>query len=145
MGQFYGLPRLFERRHLWFKDCFFYFADRVELLYWDRRKIANRSCILTSWYGQKGGLEGLRQKGWTLISMLVIEREGKTRNTHLVVLSQGDNQAITTFYKKGKNSRDIDIRQDALNAYNNNQALMENIRAGIDKSSLASISITANL
>jgi hypothetical protein len=65
--------------------------------------------------------------------MLVIEREGKTRNTHLVVLAQGDNQAITTFYKKGNYSHDIDIKQDALNAYNNNQALMEHIRSGIDK------------
>jgi hypothetical protein len=32
--------------------------------------------------------------------MLVIEREGKTRNTRLIVLAQGDNQAVTTFYKK---------------------------------------------
>jgi hypothetical protein len=46
-------------------------------------------------------LEGLRQKGWKLISMLVIEREGQTRNAHLIILAQGDNQAITTFYKKG--------------------------------------------
>jgi hypothetical protein len=110
-----------------------YFADRVDLLYWDGTKMANISDSLTSWYRRKGGLEGLRQKGWTLISMLVIEREGKTQNTHLVALAQGVNQAITTFYKKVNYSRDIDIRQDALNAYNNNQALMENIRSGIDK------------
>jgi hypothetical protein len=33
--------------------------------------------------------------------MLFIEREGQTRNAHLIVLAQGDNQEITTFYKKG--------------------------------------------
>jgi Mononegavirales RNA dependent RNA polymerase len=75
----------------------------------------------------------LRQKGWTLISMLVIEREGRTRNTQLIVLAQGDNQAITTFYRKGNYSQPSDIRQDAVNAYKNNQALMETIRASIDK------------
>jgi Mononegavirales RNA dependent RNA polymerase len=65
--------------------------------------------------------------------MLVIEREGRTWNTHLIVLAQRDNQAITTFYKKGNYSKDADIKQDALNAYNNNQALMENILSGIYK------------
>jgi Mononegavirales RNA dependent RNA polymerase len=109
MGKFDGTPHLFERAHFFFQDCFVYYANRVDLLHWDRKKMVNSSDILTSWYGQKGGLEGLRQKGWTLISMLVIEREGKTRNTHLMVLAQGDNQAITTFYKKGNYSRDIDI------------------------------------
>jgi len=131
MGQFYGLPRLFERTHLFFQECFVYFADRVDLLAWDGEKIVNVSDILTSWYGQLGGLEGLRQKGWTLVSMLVIEREGKTRNTHLIVLAQGDNQAITTFYKKGNYTDIKDIRADAMNAYQNNQRLMDNLRSGI--------------
>jgi Mononegavirales RNA dependent RNA polymerase len=137
MGKFYGLPRLFKRTHLLFEECFVYFADRVDLLYWDGTKIDNTSDVLSSWYGQKGGLEGLRQKGWTLISTLVIESEGKTRNTQLIVLAQGDNQAITTFYK-GNYSLYTDIRQDALNAYNNNQALIENIQSGIDKLGLIS-------
>jgi hypothetical protein len=132
MGKFYGLPRLFERTHLFFQDCFVYFADRVDLLVWDREKIVNSTDILTSWYGQPGGLEGLRQKGWTLVSMLVTEREGKTRNTHLIMLAQGDNQAITTFYKKGNFSDPVNIRADAMTAYKNNQKLMENIRIEID-------------
>jgi hypothetical protein len=85
-----------------------YFADRVDLLVWDGEKIINSLDILT-WYGQQGGLEGLHQKGWTLVSMLVIEREGRTRNTYLIVLAQGDNQAITTFYKKGNFNDPKDI------------------------------------
>jgi hypothetical protein len=64
--------------------------------------------------------------------MLVIEREGKMRNTHLIVLAQGDNQAITTFYKKGNFSDPVDIRADAMNTYQNNQKLMDNLRTGID-------------
>jgi hypothetical protein len=64
--------------------------------------------------------------------MLVIEREGKMRNTHLIVLAQGDNQAITTFYKKGNFSDPVDIRADTMNTYQNNQKLMDNLRIGID-------------
>jgi len=48
------------------------------------------------------------------------------------VLTQRDNQAITTFYKKGNFSDPVNIRADAMNAYKNNQKLMENIRTGID-------------
>jgi hypothetical protein len=132
MGKFYGLPHLFERTHLFFQECFIYYTVRVDLLIWDGEKIINATDILTSWYGQPGGLEGLRQKGWTLVSMLVIEREGKTRNTRLIVLDQGDNQAITTFYKKGTFSDPVDIRADAMNAYQNNQKLMDNLCTGID-------------
>jgi hypothetical protein len=59
MGKYNGLPRLFERTHLFFQECFVYFADRVDLLVWDREKIVNATDTLTSWYSQPGGLEGL--------------------------------------------------------------------------------------
>lgn len=48
------------------------------------------------WYGQEGGLERLRQKGWTLVNLLIILRDSKIRNTNVTVLAQGDNQVITT-------------------------------------------------
>ncbi len=48
MGKFYGLPRLFERTHLFFHECFIYFVDRVDLLLWDGEKIVNATDILTS-------------------------------------------------------------------------------------------------
>jgi len=59
MGKFYRLPCLFERTHLFFQESFVYFADRVDLLVWDREKIVNATDTLTSWYSQPGGLEGL--------------------------------------------------------------------------------------
>jgi hypothetical protein len=38
---------------------------------------------------------------------------------------------ITTFYKKGNYTDINDIRADAMNAYQNNQRLMDNLRSGI--------------
>jgi hypothetical protein len=46
-------PR-YERTHLFFQECFIYFADQVDLLIWDGEKIVNATDILTSWYGQPG-------------------------------------------------------------------------------------------
>lgn len=47
----------------------------------------------------KGGLEGLRKKGWSVLNILVIERAGRQRNTEIKILAQGDNQVLCTFYK----------------------------------------------
>ena len=48
MGKIYGLPRLLERTHLLYQECLVNFADRVDLLVWDREKIVNATDILTS-------------------------------------------------------------------------------------------------
>jgi hypothetical protein len=81
MGKFYGLPRLFERTHLFFQESFIYYATRADTLHLTDEGIEYRGSVRTCWNGQQGGLEGLRQKGWTLCSMLVVEREGRSRNT----------------------------------------------------------------
>ena len=50
------------------------------------------------WEGQVGGLEGLRQKGWSLISLLVIAREAQKRNIDISTLASGDNQVILAHF-----------------------------------------------
>lgn len=66
--------------------------------------------------------------------MLVIEREANIRNTQIKLLVQGDNQVICTQYKI-KSHRDLDELQrhidDALK--NNNEVIMDRIRAGTQK------------
>lgn len=52
-----------------------------------------------AWNGQPGGLEGVRQKGWTIVGVLCLLREGRKRNTRVHQLAQGDNQVIFTNYK----------------------------------------------
>lgn len=133
MGQCYGLPRLFERTHQFFQDSFVFYASRADTLVIENGELTHSGKIRTSWKGQKGGLEGLRQKGWTLVSMLVLNRECRTRNTRVDMLAQGDNQVITTSYKKGSFTDPQSIRKDAINAARNNQELMENVRAGVRK------------
>lgn len=69
------------------------YRDRPELMKVVNEQVENvdlekRVC----WNGQKGGLEGLRQKGWSVLNLL--ERAGRQRNTEIKILAQGDNQVI---------------------------------------------------
>lgn len=99
MGQFFGLPNLFLRTHEFFEKSLIYYNDRGDLLKYQAGSITNATTTRVSWQGQLGGLEGLRQKGWTVVSLLVIERESKIRNTLTKVLAQGDNQVVCTYYE----------------------------------------------
>ncbi|KAH6941978.1 hypothetical protein HPB50_026275 [Hyalomma asiaticum] len=98
MGQFFGLPNLFTRTHEFFQNSWIYFPDRADqiLLRDDGTPYSPNNQYF--WNGQAGGLEGLRQKGWTLLNLLMILRESKIRNTKVTVLAQGDNQVINTSY-----------------------------------------------
>ena len=58
--------------------------------------VVNKTDAMVVWEGQDGGTDGLRQKGWSIVYPLVIERESKIRNTKVKVLAQGDNQVTCT-------------------------------------------------
>lgn len=61
--------------------------------------LVNRGNFPVCWDGQLGGLECLRQKGWSVVNLLVLMREAKTRNTLVCTFDQGDNQVVCNSYK----------------------------------------------
>lgn len=90
------------------------------------------------WCGQDGGLEGLRQKGWTLVNLLIILRESKIRNTKVTVLAQGDNQVITTHYRLQYNLTHPGLDAALGQLYSNNQAIMNAVLSRTKKLGLTS-------
>ena len=100
MDKFLGFNNLIARTHEFFEKSLFYYSDRPDLMVvsGDRVLSANPD-ELVAWEGQAGGIEGLRQKGWSIISLLMIEREGRKTNAEVGVLAQGDNQVVCTSYK----------------------------------------------
>lgn len=136
MGQFFGFPNLFTRTHEIFKNSAIYYKDRPDLfridpktLVFSPKKEGSRIC----WEGQAGGLEGLRQKGWSILNYLCLERERKLRNTGVQILAQGDNQIIATSYKIPKNISQ-DKRLEKINEIvRNNQIIMDFIKEGTRK------------
>ena len=100
MDKFLGFSNLIARTHEFFEGSLFYYNDRPDLMTVSGNRIVSRSPEeLVAWEGQAGGIEGLRQKGWSIISLLMIEREGRKTNAEVGVLAQGDNQVVCTSYK----------------------------------------------
>lgn len=127
IGKFFGLPYLFP--HEVFEKSFIYYRNRPDLMKVDDRQVLNRyPDKLVCWNGQFGDLEGLRQKGWSVWNLLVIERAGKTKNTEIKILAQGDNQVICTFYKIAESPNDEVIYKHMEDIQENNESIMKEIR-----------------
>lgn len=133
MGQFLGLPDLFTRTHEFFKKSLIYYKDRPDLMRVVNGKVVNATDQIVCWEGQAGGLEGLRQKGWSVVNYLGIERQARIRNTHIKCLAQGDNQIICTFYKVRSSRSPAELTSHLADAKRNNDIIMESIRVGAEK------------
>lgn len=127
MDRFLGVKNLISRTHDIFQNSFFYYKGAGLSLTVQGDKIIDRSGKSHAWYGQNGGLEGLRQKGWSILSLLCIEREKQIRNTSVRVLAQGDNQVVCTFYKLPPSLSDNEIKTRLKDITDNNQVIMDNI------------------
>ncbi|QRW41824.1 MAG: RNA-dependent RNA polymerase [Elisy virus] len=55
---------------------------------------------LTVWGLHAGGVEGLRQKGWTLFTVSLIKKVARMMGLNCTLMGQGDNQVLVTTYSK---------------------------------------------
>lgn len=133
IGQFFGLPNLFVRTHEFFEKSLIYYIDRPDLMEVVDGKVQNKGGNLVCWDGQAGGFEGLRQKGWSVLNLLVIEREAKIRNTKIKILAQGDNQVICTQYKIRDHRNSNELRKNIKDIVQNNSIIMKAIEVGTNK------------
>ncbi|AJR28373.1 polymerase [Iriri virus] len=134
MDQFLGYNNLISRTHEVFQRSWIYYAGRSDVLERRGNKIVDntgKNCFF--WEGQAGGLEGLRQKGWTTVSFLVVERESRKRNTLVKVLAQGDNQIVTTHFKTRKCRTEGELSECLMEIRRNNDILMKAIVDGTNK------------
>lgn len=133
MGRFLGYPNLIKRTHEFFETSLIYYGDRADLMMIRDDEIINRTVERVCWDGQQGGLEGLRQKGWSITNLLVIEREARQRNTEVQTLAQGDNQVICTKYKPRVSTTEQELVENIIQIIRNNNNIMKNIEAGTIK------------
>ncbi|AJR28282.1 polymerase [Itacaiunas virus] len=134
MGRFLGYPNLISRTHEFFQNSWVYYAGRSDVLGSRNGSLVDLSGKgIYFWNGQKGGLEGLRQKGWTTVSYLIIEREAKRRNTAVRVLAQGDNQVITPQYRTQKYRNENELIENLKNIRKNNDEIIGHIIEGTRK------------
>ncbi|APG78762.1 RNA-dependent RNA polymerase [Drosophila immigrans sigmavirus] len=132
MGQFLGYPELICRTHEFFEKSWIYYNDRPDMFTLQGDSIICKSGHY-AWNGQAGGLEGLRQKGWSILNLLVIRRESLLRNTKVKVLAQGDNQVIFTSYSLNKHRDQEELISNINAVVQNNQSIIDLITKGTKK------------
>nr|WAD86856.1 polymerase [Bimbo virus] len=132
MGQFMGYPNLFSRTHEFFERSLIYYTGDRSLFRVNGDDLINTTSIKASWNGQAGGLEGLRQKGWSLLNIVLLERIARKRNTKIKLLAQGDNQVICTSFKLST-THDLYRRKHIEEIIDQNRKIMDDIKEGTSK------------
>ncbi|UOX72924.1 RNA-dependent RNA polymerase [Wenzhou Myotis laniger tupavirus 1] len=124
MGAFLGYPNLISRTHEFFQNSLIYFINRPDLMMVKDNTLINKTENLVCWNGQAGGLEGLRQKGWSILNLLLILRIGKLRNTEIKILAQGDNQVLNMHYKLPSHRDQLELLECIKEITRNNDYIM---------------------
>nr|QCI61380.1 L protein [parainfluenza virus 5] len=95
LNRMYGYPHLFEWIHLRLMRSTLYVGDPfnppADTSQFDLDKVINGDIFIVS---PRGGIEGLCQKAWTMISISVIILSATESGTRVMSMVQGDNQAI---------------------------------------------------
>ncbi|DBA36997.1 TPA_asm: L [Cynara alphacytorhabdovirus 1] len=97
LGELFGLPNLYLNTYDIFESSYYYLADGSYL-----PRYAGSELIVEEPYsftGHKGGMEGLRQKGWTLFTVVCLDYILSHHNCQYQIMGMGDNQVlVVTFY-----------------------------------------------
>lgn len=110
IDRLFGTPGLLDFSHIFFQQAYFYLSSN---LYPPPCFRASKSTDTkhpnppdplffeseTTWGGQPGGCEGLRQKGWTAIIVAALVANAFLTGIHSTIIGQGDNQIIVAEFE----------------------------------------------
>lgn len=91
IDELFGFGQVFSRTHDLFKQCLFYCFDGYNWPEVDRGTIRLNEL---AWTGQEGGVEGLRQKGWTIVTVCAVDAACSEEGVPFSLVGQGDNQVL---------------------------------------------------
>nr|QGN65772.1 putative L protein [Cytorhabdovirus fragariae] len=100
VGELFGLPELYNMTYDLFSKCYYYLADGsyVPAVSEDKELIVEEPL---SFENHRGGMEGLRQKGWTLYTVCGLEVILSKYDCEYKIMGMGDNQVLQiTVYTK---------------------------------------------
>lgn len=97
LDNLFGFSRVFSRTHELFNFSSIYLADNTV-----SPEISENGDDLREsdnvWKRHLGGLEGLRQKGWTIWTVVILKRVAKSFGIQCQIVGQGDNQVLISSY-----------------------------------------------
>nr|AVM87567.1 hypothetical protein [Wenling dimarhabdovirus 10] len=92
MDRVFGWNNVISRTHKIFESLTIYYAHDVT-------KINTDPTCQYMWTDHKGGLEGLRQKGWSVIGALMLRRVNRIHRMNCSAFVSGDNQVVVMKFK----------------------------------------------
>lgn len=93
----FGLNNCFLRTHSMFSESTLYLADNSFLPSFSGNILKESDY---SWTGHLGGIEGLRQKGWTIFTVVILKYIADDLFIDCQIMGQGDNQVLLCTYHK---------------------------------------------
>nr|WRO64940.1 polymerase [Cytorhabdovirus sp. 'lycii'] len=117
MGRLYGMDELFNRTYDIFHESFVYVSDenaKLEIGLDDNGVPHLRPDNVHSYTGHIGGFEGLRQKGWTVFTVAVIQMDLKDFPVAYKLMGQGDNQVLMLTLKTNSVDQCGNITDDGI-------------------------------
>ena len=115
--QMFGFTNCFQRTHEMFKSSFIYLLNGSYLPTYRNGKFIPD---LGSWQGHLGGIEGLRQKGWTIWTVILILLAAEELPIKLKLMGQGDNQILREIFPSDlKPERQMEIHFQFIDRLNN--------------------------
>lgn len=97
MDNLFGWLSVISRTHEMFEESTLYLADGTITPIDDHGNWINSEGV---WTGHLGGIEGLRQKGWTIITVVLLKYVAELNNVRCQIMGQGDNQVLVLSYPK---------------------------------------------
>ncbi|AVM86063.1 L protein [Chimay rhabdovirus] len=106
--QLFGLENVFTRSHEMFETSYLYLADGSYLphFYTSTELREDASC----WTEHYGGIEGLRQKGWTIFTVALIRLIADQHDIEISLMGQGDNQVLKCSFPASMTNQEIKER-----------------------------------
>ncbi|UHR49895.1 MAG: RNA-dependent RNA polymerase [Hangzhou rhabdovirus 1] len=91
----FGFSNLYQRTHEMFNDSHIYLLNGS---YMPTLSGGSLKTDIGCWTGHLGGIEGLRQKGWTLWTVSLLLYISEDISVRLSIMGQGDNQVLREIY-----------------------------------------------
>uniref|UniRef100_A0AB38ZJM5 RNA-directed RNA polymerase L n=1 Tax=Anourosorex squamipes rhabdovirus TaxID=3139458 RepID=A0AB38ZJM5_9RHAB len=91
LDQIFGFKQIYTRTHQIFKESTIYLTDGTLEIIPEEDDLQDGPGV---WRNHLGGFEGLRQKGWTLLTVVILEYVAQNYPINHTILGQGDNQVI---------------------------------------------------
>nr|ARU77002.1 RNA-directed RNA polymerase [Physostegia chlorotic mottle virus] len=111
LGQAFGSPGLYDQTHLMLKNCVIYLSSGERPLVADPVTGVVVDGI-NSWTGDGSGKEGLRQKGWTIMTVCDIKYVADRLGMDASLVGGGDNQVLTVTIRTSDLSEEGEISQE---------------------------------